>query len=77
VVLRYRLRENKYRLIPRLHEFALLEKWEEETRPREYDLFYELVDVHTGPKIDGMLFDRWFVGERKSIRGVDSNEGVE
>lgn len=77
VVLRYRLRENKYRLIPRLYEFALLEKLEKEERPRGYEMFYEMLDVHPGPKIDGMLFDRWVVGERKSIRRVDSNEDVE
>ncbi|KAH6845924.1 hypothetical protein BKA58DRAFT_395415 [Alternaria rosae] len=77
VVLRYRLRENKYRLIPRLHEFALLEKWEKEERPRGYEMFYEMLDVHPGPKIDGMLFDRWVIGERKSICRVDSNEDVE
>jgi len=77
VVLRYRLRENKYRMTPRLRDFALLERLEKEEIPRGYEMFYEMLDVHAGPKIEGMLFDRWVVGERKSIRGVDSNEGVE
>jgi len=77
VVLRYRLRENEYRMTPRLRDFALLERLEKEERPRGYEMFYEMLDVHPGPKIEGMLFDRWVIGERKSIRGVDSNEDVE
>ena len=78
VVLRYRPRENKYRMTPRLRDFALLDRLEKEERPRGYEMFYEILDVHPGPKIEGMLFGRWVVGERKSIRGVvDSNEGEE
>ena len=67
VCLRYRLRKNNYVKYPRLDDFGLLEKLEKEERPREYGMFYEMREVQTGPEIGGMLFDRWAVGERRSI----------
>ncbi|KAG9191333.1 hypothetical protein G6011_09421 [Alternaria panax] len=67
VLLRYRLRENNYVEHPRLGDFMLLEQLEEEERPREYTMFYEMSEVQTGPEIGGMLFDRWVVGERRKI----------
>jgi hypothetical protein len=67
VCLRYRLRKNNYVKYPRLDDFGLLEKLEKEEIPREYGMFYEMREVQTGPEIGGMLFDRWAVGERRSI----------
>ncbi len=67
VCLRYRLRENEYVNRPRLNDFELLERLEKDEKPRGYMLFYEMLEVQTGPEIGGMLFDRWAIGERRRI----------
>ncbi|CAN9211985.1 unnamed protein product [Alternaria alternata] len=67
VCLRYRLRENNYVVHPRFSDFELLEWLEKEKIPREYAIFYEMLEVQTGPKFGGMLFNRWTIGERRRI----------
>jgi hypothetical protein len=67
VCLRYRLRENNYVVHPRFSDFELLEWLEEGKIHREYAIFYEMLEVQTGPRFGGMLFDRWAIGERRRI----------
>ncbi|CAN9277880.1 unnamed protein product [Alternaria sp. RS040] len=67
VCLRYRLRENNYVVHPRFSDFLLLEWLEEGEIQREYAIFYEILEVQTGPSFGGMLFDRWAIGERRRI----------
>ena len=67
VCVRYRLRENNHVVHPRSGDFELLTWLEEGRIPRRYAMFYEMLEVQTGPKFGGMLFNRWAIGERRRI----------
>jgi hypothetical protein len=67
VCLRYCPREYVYLSHGYLNVFFLLEYLEKEEKPREYAVFYEILEVQTGQEIGGMLFDRWAIGERRKI----------
>jgi hypothetical protein len=57
VCLRYCPREYVYISHRYLNDFLLLKYLEKEEKPREYAMFYEILEVQTGPEIGGMLFD--------------------